>query len=101
MEPKESTDIELRLEGCGDVIKTYREKAGLTVRSLADKAKCSHSALTKIENNQLSLSLAVIESIAKAIDVKAGTILLTCLKKKFPKLQSTKAGSIVATYLER
>lgn len=53
-------------------IKRFRQTAGLTQQTLADKAKISISYLTKIEAESCnkSLSISTLNQIANALDIE-------------------------------
>ena len=95
----DTNGAEIRFEGSGEVIRQLRTDAGINLRELADRIDFSFSALSKIENNERSLSLSLIERIAQAVEVPPENIILKCLEFRFPKLKETRAGAIVARYL--
>ena len=53
----------------GDNIRRIRKAAGLTVTELARNAQLTKSALSKVENGQVSSPIATLMRIAEALDV--------------------------------
>ncbi|MDO5153296.1 MAG: helix-turn-helix transcriptional regulator [Eubacteriales bacterium] len=50
-------------------ISYYRKERGLSQMQLADKIDISRTHMSRIENNDCAVSLDVIFSIAKALDI--------------------------------
>lgn len=90
---------EIRFEGCGEILRDVRQKSRKTLRELAELVGCSHSKLTKIENDALAVSLTMIEKIASELRIRPEDIILRCFERRFPKLLETKGGSLIAQFL--
>lgn len=59
----------------GDVISRYRQKAKLSQEEMADYAGIHRTYVSQIERGLKSPTLIVLINIAKALNVKASTIL--------------------------
>ena len=60
-----------------NILKSVREEKGMTISELARKAGVTRQTIYNIESNQNAVvSSNVMESIAKALDVKAKNIFL-------------------------
>ena len=55
----------------GKAITTRRDKAKLTLKELARKAKMSENRLLQIELGKTNLHLGTLTQIAEALDIKA------------------------------
>jgi transcriptional regulator with XRE-family HTH domain len=87
--------IELRLSNSGNVLREARERAGLSLRELADRLGWNQGSLSKYESSQTGLSLEVIEQIAKALGCSAEELALRCLRERFASLsRSTVEGKL-------
>jgi transcriptional regulator with XRE-family HTH domain len=69
---KASTDD--RNEYIGVRLRHGRMTMGLRLRELADKAKCSESMISKIENGRAVPSLNILHRIAEALDLTVGQL---------------------------
>lgn len=58
----------------GAQIRMIRKARGMTLRELADKAGCSESMLSKVENGKGNPSINVLHSISRALDTNMGTL---------------------------
>lgn len=66
-----STDlIELRLNDISDRIKKSRERADLTLVQLGEKSGVAPSTIQKIENRQMTPSIAIVLKIAAGLDIE-------------------------------
>jgi DNA-binding XRE family transcriptional regulator len=64
-------------DGMKNILKSVREEKGMTISELARKAGVTRQTIYNIESNQNAVvSSNVMESIAKALDVKAKNIFL-------------------------
>ena len=59
----------------GDVICRYRQKANLSQEEMADYAGIHRTYVSQIERGLKSPTLVVLVKIAKALNIKASTIL--------------------------
>ena len=59
----------------GNQVRHYRQVRGMMLRELADKAECSESLLSRVENNLVSPSLSTLHRICKALDVGVAALL--------------------------
>lgn len=57
-----------------DSIRSTRLLKSLTLKELADRAGCSESLLSKIENRRISPSLSMLQQIATALEVTAASL---------------------------
>lgn len=64
-----------QLKTLGEAIRHYRAKAGLTQEQLAEKADLHPVYVGKIERGEQWISLHALLRVAKAMGVKAGTII--------------------------
>ena len=98
---KKNSSCDIRFEGCGQVIRKLRKDAELTVRQFAEIAGCEKDSgrITKIEKNEVSVSLNMIVEIAAGLEVPYEKIVVQCLEARFPKMRTTEAGKIVAEFL--
>ncbi len=58
----------------GELIRTERKKQGLTQAELATKAGLSKNAIYNYENNKRIPTLAIINAIARALNIKPSTL---------------------------
>jgi transcriptional regulator with XRE-family HTH domain len=56
----------------GEKIKILREKKGLSLKDVADRAGFSTALISQMENHLVSPSLGTLINLAKALDVKVG-----------------------------
>lgn len=76
MEPKLPTDlIELRLGELSARIKEGREREGLTLLELGERSGVAPSTIQKVENRQMTPSIAVILKIADGLRLEAGDLI--------------------------
>jgi transcriptional regulator with XRE-family HTH domain len=59
----------------GSSIRSTRILKGLKLREVAERAACSESLLSKVENGHANPSLAVLERVADALQVSVATLL--------------------------
>lgn len=59
----------------GQNIKTYRKKAKLTQKDLAEKAKMSRSYLADLEADRYNPSVDTLKSIAEALDIQSHVLM--------------------------
>ena len=90
---------EIRFEGYGPILRQLREDAGIGVRDLARRMECSHSRISKIESNALSISMTMLEQLATALELPPETVVLRCLERRYPQLQQTPAGKLMSNLL--
>jgi transcriptional regulator with XRE-family HTH domain len=64
----QSTGNELE-QAIGSQVRRYRKQLGLTVTELAERAELSPGMLSKIENGNISPSLATLRSLSLALNV--------------------------------
>ncbi|RLB15114.1 MAG: XRE family transcriptional regulator [Deltaproteobacteria bacterium] len=64
-------------ESVGQRIRKAREKKGLSVQALADKAGCSDEYLSWVEASQVEPPVALLIQLAKAMQLDSGTFLNT------------------------
>ncbi|MDR3045738.1 MAG: cupin domain-containing protein [Desulfovibrio sp.] len=60
----------------GAQIRMLRKARGMTLRELADKAGCSESMLSKVENGKGNPSINVLHNISRALDTNMGSLFL-------------------------
>lgn len=63
-----STDLDESRRRLGSKLKLARQTKGLTLRSLADKADCSESLLSKIENGKVLPSLPMVHRLVRVLE---------------------------------
>ena len=51
------------------LLRQWRDRCGLSLRALADRAGVSFVTLSRIENDRLSPTVAMLEKLAKALDI--------------------------------
>jgi transcriptional regulator with XRE-family HTH domain len=88
---------ELHVTSAGEAIRSLRLQAGLSLNDLAGRLGWDKGRLSKIENGHLALTLSVIEKIAEALDQSPLSIVVACLRERYPDLASrnSKAGRIL------
>jgi transcriptional regulator with XRE-family HTH domain len=64
-----------QLEAFGNFVRTQRQLAKLSLREMAELAKVSNPYLSQIERGLHEPSIRVINSIARALDISAETLL--------------------------
>jgi transcriptional regulator with XRE-family HTH domain len=66
------------LQQYGDSVRKARKEAKLTQKQLADKVGITHEWICKIEKGKANaISSSLMESIAKALDMKFGFTVIT------------------------
>jgi len=68
-------------EAIGAQVRVQRKHAGLTVSELAEAADISPGMLSKIENGQISPSLATLQALAASLNVPM-TLLFACYEER-------------------
>ena len=68
-------DRDDRLKSLGDFIRAQRQMADLSLRQLAEIAQISNPYLSQLEHGLHEPSARVLQSIARALDVSADTLL--------------------------
>ena len=51
------------------LLRHWREKRGLSVRQLAERASVSYVTVVKIENGRMSPTVALLEKLARALAI--------------------------------
>jgi transcriptional regulator with XRE-family HTH domain len=51
------------------LLRHWREKRGYSVRELAERARVSFVTIVRIENEQMSPTVAMLEKLAKALEI--------------------------------
>ena len=75
MEKKEETNPDNELERyLGNAIRDLRQKHGLTIADVAERAGISRGMLSKIENNQTATSLDTLSKLAQALGISLSTL---------------------------
>ncbi|MBW8825194.1 MAG: helix-turn-helix transcriptional regulator [Acidobacteria bacterium] len=64
-----------KLQGLGDFIRQQRRLANLSLRKMADLAQISNPYLSQLERGLHEPSVRVLQSIAKALNLSAETLL--------------------------
>lgn len=80
-----------KIEFAGEVVRRLREHAGLSLSELAERAGIDKSSLSKYENNQLAMSLRVVERIAEGLKTPPLVVIFECLKQRYPNLRGAKS----------
>lgn len=80
------SEDKLKIDSTGGAIRALRETAGLSLAELAEKVGWDKGRLSKYENNHLGLSLSVIDEIAAALGLASTTVLISCIKHRYPHL---------------
>lgn len=63
------TDNTMRKKPFGQILKSHREKANLSIRDLADKADLMFTAIYKLESGKNQPNWETIQKLAKALDL--------------------------------
>jgi len=86
-----------KIESAGAVIRRVREEVGFSLSELADRVGMDKSSLSKYENDQLSMSLPVLDRIAEGLGIPPLVLLFECLKHRYPMLRrsGSKIGGLV------
>ncbi|MBI3455186.1 MAG: helix-turn-helix transcriptional regulator [Candidatus Rokubacteria bacterium] len=67
----------------GLLLRQWRDRRGLSLHALADKAGVSYVTISKIENGRMSPTVALLEKLAAALDIR--------IRDFFPADQGPKA----------
>ena len=59
----------------GEIIRSFRETAGLSITKLAEKAQLSKGSLCSIEKGERPVGLTVLKKIAAALDIPLSLLL--------------------------
>jgi transcriptional regulator with XRE-family HTH domain len=51
------------------LLRKWREKRGYSVRQLAERAGVSYVTVVRVENDQISPTVALLEKLAKALEI--------------------------------
>lgn len=85
----------------GQAIKMCRSRRGLSQAELAQRADCSVSYLSLLENNQRDPTLSTIENIAMALSVPVGILFfLAADRSDISGMDKELAGQLARTALE-
>ena len=85
----------------GRAIKMCRTSKGLSQAELADRAQCSVSYLSLLENSHRDPALSVIEKISQGLNVPIGILLfLAADNSELSGIYSDLKGNIARTALE-
>jgi len=71
-----TTEEQKLVEKIGSTLKKLREAKGIGLREMAIELDVDHSWLSKIENGKKDIKVVTLVKLAKALDVKASSILL-------------------------
>lgn len=87
----------------GDAIRRLRNDSGLSLSSLARLLGWDKGRLSKYENNELRLSLPVIERIAHALNKPPELVVLECIKIRYPALarSDSKPGQLLQELVDQ
>lgn len=85
----------LTIPGAGQAIVALREHAKLSQAELAKQIGWDRSRLCKYESNDLALSIPVIEEIATALGHRPESVVLLCLKQRYPGLGGSQVGELL------
>src|ERR1700694_683787 len=77
----------------GIAIRSARQRAGLTLRGMAERLQVSPSTISAIENGKTGVSVARLESLAQVL----GTSSSRLLAKKAPSPTAGEPGSVATT----
>lgn len=97
VEPTTSLDLGPKVDSAGEAVRTLREQAGLSLRDLAERTGWDKGRLSKYENNQLAMSLPVLDRIAQGLGMAPLVVLLHCLRHRYPALKrpNSEVGSLL------
>lgn len=85
----------------GQAIKMCRSRRGLSQAELAQRADCSVSYLSLLENNQRDPTLSTVEKIAMALSVPIGILFfLAADRNDISGMDKELAGQLARTALE-
>jgi transcriptional regulator with XRE-family HTH domain len=87
--------IDIKLKGAGEAIRALRERREVSLRDLAKTLKWDRGRLSKYENNQLPLTLHIIERIATILDERPEVLLHSCLKILHPHMGKNPVGKLL------
>lgn len=77
----------MKIYGAGQVIRTARLKAGVSLRELSNLLKVRSSGeISKYENNIVGLKFDTIDAIAEALKIPPEHLALECIKHHYPRL---------------
>ncbi len=85
----------------GQAIKMCRSRRGISQTELAQRADCSVSYLSLLENNQRDPTLSTVEKIAIALNVPVGILFfLAADRNDISGMDKELAGQLARTALE-
>jgi XRE family aerobic/anaerobic benzoate catabolism transcriptional regulator len=73
----------LAVKVIGSAIRDLREKRGLTLEKLATNASISYQYLSGIETGKENFSIAILEKIAKALDMPLVNLISAAYGREF------------------
>ncbi len=79
---------EIKITGIGEILREYRVRSKLTLEQLAISVGCHRGKLSRYENNETSVSLEMIDSIAAALNTNPEEIVLKWIQNKYPSLNN-------------
>ena len=75
MEKREESNSDSELERyLGNAIRDLRQKHGLTIADVAERASISRGMLSKIENGQTATSLDTLSKLSQALGISLSTL---------------------------
>ncbi len=92
-----------KIPNAGEALRSLRQSFGLSLRELADRVGWDKARLSKYENDQLGLSLPVLEEIARALGQRPEVVVLYCLKHRYPSLsvEGSETGDLLDTLVQQ
>jgi transcriptional regulator with XRE-family HTH domain len=85
----------------GKAIKMCRNQRGMSLDKLSEKAGCSASYLSMLENNKRDPALSTIKNIANALQVPIGIIFFLASEgNELTGIDRTLSGELARTTLE-
>jgi transcriptional regulator with XRE-family HTH domain len=64
------------------LLRRWRERRGYSVRELARRAGVTHVTVVRIENDQVSLTVMMLERLAKALRIDARDLLVPSTRSR-------------------
>jgi transcriptional regulator with XRE-family HTH domain len=86
--------------GAGEVVRSHREKCGLTVESLASSFGVDKSTVSRWETNASPLPDRAIKRLAKALHVRMDVVMLECLEQTRPRFKDSSFGKMMRSLVD-
>lgn len=84
------TPTNFTLVNAGETLQAFRKATGISLETLARRLGWSQERLLELESDISSVNLVELDAINKALKKKPNTLLMTCLRVRYPSLAVVK-----------